>query len=49
MWAGLLRENSQITLDEVGAMLDPMNLQAAIVAYTEAFRVDDDAPKVAAA
>lgn len=41
VWAGLLHEDESLTIRQVGAMLDPLNLQTVVDAYTQAFTVQD--------
>jgi len=42
IWAGLRHEDEALTIRQVGAMLDPANLGAAIAAYTEAMAVEGE-------
>lgn len=41
LWAGLRHEDESLTVRQVGAWLDPSNLQPAIAAYQEAWRISE--------
>jgi hypothetical protein len=41
IWAGLRKEDESLTLRQVGAMLDPLNMGDAIKAYTEAWDTEE--------
>jgi hypothetical protein len=41
IWAGLRKEDESLTLRQVGAMLDPLNMSQAIQAYTEAWDTEE--------
>jgi hypothetical protein len=41
IWAGLRHEDETLTERQVGAMLDPLNLAEAVVAYQRAFTLQD--------
>jgi hypothetical protein len=43
VWAGLRKEDESLTLRQVGAMLDPLNMGDAIKAYTEAWDIEEPA------
>jgi len=43
VWAGLRHEDENLTVRQVGAMLDPANLEPVIAAYTDAWEASDTA------
>ena len=50
VWAGLLHEAPELTVREVGSMMDPQNLQPVIDAYQQAFAASEETlPKALAA